>query len=55
MRHPSPAPPLRPPQRLMPAANDGGVFFGVMPWKKPDFVFYNDDIIQIKYQIYRSF
>ncbi|CAF0832170.1 unnamed protein product [Adineta steineri] len=28
MRHPSPVPPLRPPQRLMPAPNDGGVFFG---------------------------
>ncbi|CAF1251541.1 unnamed protein product [Rotaria sordida] len=28
MRHPPPAPPLRPPQRLMPAPNDGGVFFG---------------------------
>jgi len=28
MRHPPPVPPLRPPQRLMPAPNDGGVFFG---------------------------
>ncbi|CAF5215713.1 unnamed protein product, partial [Rotaria magnacalcarata] len=28
MRHPPPVPPLRPPQRLMPAPIDGGVFFG---------------------------
>ncbi|CAF0781082.1 unnamed protein product [Rotaria sp. Silwood1] len=28
LRHPLPVPPLRPPQRLMPAPNDGGVFFG---------------------------